>query len=651
MWDKIDWDEGQIEGYGVMFEERQPTGPEEIAKVYSVRDGYLTLRLDPCTNLTEPKGPLFECPDQNTSARAIYSWNGNGDPEIQEVSHKVMEIGLRCSSNNELGGALGWGFLAERIYPSFRSPVEIGPRFESYSSESNSSLEGFWATSGDDDGNIVRKPVRNIDLTEYHIYTIFWEKGNATFLVDGIKVAFIDQVPSWGMGASAYVENTIYSPEKADQAYYSDHSVSRFGGVSYGGADLTSTRWIQIDYVGYYGMPTQSLLPVPGEGFIPDPDLEALIRQTLGKPTADLEREELASLRSLSGRSGIRNLGGVEYASNLEELTLPQNSITDLGPLSGLINLRVLRLDGNRINDISPLSNLKNLEVLFLDANFISDLTPLSDLTNLRQLYLDWNRVADVSPLANLTNLRTLRLSHNEISDISDLSDLTALTRLYVIGNEISSLSPIAGLVKLDRLMLDGNPASDISPLSELTDLKWLSLGGKWGENEWFDTEWKWTGDKWVYMDVGPSNGFAVELADPEILSKLANLEYLRLTEVQPLDYSLLSELPNLTSLGLEGSQLEDLSRLSDLTGLEDLCIGGNRVDDISTLSSLKNLQRIELYGNHIVDLHPLTLLGKLERLSLSSNYLTLSQGLLHPDDIDVLTAKGVIVGYRGYRD
>ncbi|MCL0102701.1 leucine-rich repeat domain-containing protein, partial [Dehalococcoidia bacterium] len=109
---------------------------------------------------------------------------------------------------------------------------------------------------------------------------------------------------------------------------------------------------------------------------IPDPNLEAALREELGiEPGVEIYRSDLEQLTRLSASGkGISDLSGLEYAVNMETLSVCRNQISDLSPLSNLTSLTDLRLGWNQISDLSPLSNLTNLTGLSLDENQISDL-------------------------------------------------------------------------------------------------------------------------------------------------------------------------------------------------------------------------------------------------------------------------------------
>ena len=85
--------------------------------------------------------------------------------------------------------------------------------------------------------------------------------------------------------------------------------------------------------------------------------------------------------------------------------------------------------DRNSIQSVpEQFSRLTNLQELYLGGNQISDLTPLAALTSLTSLELGGNQISDLTPLAALTSLTSLELGGNQISDLTPLAALTSLT-------------------------------------------------------------------------------------------------------------------------------------------------------------------------------------------------------------------------------
>ena len=151
--------------------------------------------------------------------------------------------------------------------------------------------------------------------------------------------------------------------------------------------------------------------------WMPDPALREAVREALALPAGvPLTKDHIRELDIFiaEGR-GISDLTGLEFAINLRETNLGDNSITDLRPLANLIHLDTLGLPGNRISDISPLAGLPNLVYLIISHNPISDLSPLAGLPKFRELKARRIWTTDFSSLAGLG----LEIHHDEICEIA----------------------------------------------------------------------------------------------------------------------------------------------------------------------------------------------------------------------------------------
>lgn len=167
---------------------------------------------------------------------------------------------------------------------------------------------------------------------------------------------------------------------------------------------------------------------------IPDANLEAAIREHLDKPSGPLTLYEIASIEHFRAIAwGIKNLTGLQYATNLVELDLGSNQIEDLQPLAGLDELRYLYLGNNRIKDLSPLEGLTNIFELDLDGNQIEDIGCLCRFGRITMLSLRDNRIKDVHALQELTSLKRLNLANNFISNPSPLAGLHNLSSTHLL--------------------------------------------------------------------------------------------------------------------------------------------------------------------------------------------------------------------------
>ena len=155
---------------------------------------------------------------------------------------------------------------------------------------------------------------------------------------------------------------------------------------------------------------------------------------------------------------------------NLRDLDFPDNPVSDLSPIAGLINIHTIHAGGIPVSDLSPLAGLVNLKKFHSGGLPVSDLSPLAKLTKLDHLYLPGGNISDLTPLEGLINLEELYLHHNNISDLSPLVRLTKLRWLIIHDNNISDISPIAGLANLTRLDLSNNEISNFSPLDRIRE-------------------------------------------------------------------------------------------------------------------------------------------------------------------------------------
>ena len=112
---------------------------------------------------------------------------------------------------------------------------------------------------------------------------------------------------------------------------------------------------------------------------IPDSNLRAAIETTLSKAEGELiAPAEMATLTGLSARdTSISDLTGLEFATNLTELRLERNSISDLSPLvanTGLGNGDTVDVRGNSLNYLSIHTHIPTLQNRGVTVEF-DDLT------------------------------------------------------------------------------------------------------------------------------------------------------------------------------------------------------------------------------------------------------------------------------------
>ena len=329
---------------------------------------------------------------------------------------------------------------------------------------------------------------------------------------------------------------------------------------------------------------------------IPDPNLRAPIKETLGLKDRDPTPADMIELTSLDASArGIRDLTGLERATNLTSLDLTGNRIDSLAPLAGLARLQELRLAGNQIGDVSPLAGLRNLTRLILGTmaaggNRVQDIRPLSQLTQLLDLSLHANNVTDIAPLSGLRRLQYLSLSRNSIDDLSPLSGLDQLRQLWCHVTRVHDLTSLRSLTNLEMLDLGTNQIRDISALAHMQKLTHLWLV----KNEIGDVS-PLAGLSSLQMLIASNN----QIRDISPLSGLSNLKELSI-DANPIGgrISPLAGLVELTHLHVSGNGIRDISALEELTSLEDLWLSGNEISDLTPLLNHARLRVLRLDGN-----------------------------------------------------
>ena len=328
-----------------------------------------------------------------------------------------------------------------------------------------------------------------------------------------------------------------------------------------------------------------------------DAALRGAVERALGKPAgAPITEEDLATLFTFTASfEEIRNLTGLDLATNLRELDLSFNEVARLSPLADLTRLSELDVTFNQVSDLTPLQGLVGLRELWLTYNPTSDLVPLRGLHQLELLSIGGpdHVVADVSPLAELTNLRFLNAVNLGITDLSLVSGLAQLSFLSVPDNPVSDLSPLREMPNLRFVDVGGTEVRDLSPLSDHV---------------------------LASLDISRTR---LTLQDVGALPRSRGLSSLRIGGLGIEDLSPVSEFRQLSMLSFDNNRVRDLSPLSDLFGLSFLSLKDNAVSDLGPLSSLAALTILDLTNNHVSDVAPLAGLPGLRLLNLSDNDLS----------------------------
>ncbi|KAL4138583.1 hypothetical protein PRIC2_002088 [Phytophthora ramorum] len=192
----------------------------------------------------------------------------------------------------------------------------------------------------------------------------------------------------------------------------------------------------------------------------------------------------------------IREIGRIpgDVFSNVREINLENNQISDISGLEALPRLKILNLNRNRIERLMP-SNASadytlpdscddggkgilaclNLEQLHLAYNQITDMTTLGlqFLDSLKVLHLQGNAIVYLAGLECNTELVDVRLDKNRIRQLEPHSTvaLRQLKLLNLEDNGLKSLSNFNNMLSLETLELSNNRLTDVEEVEKLAAL------------------------------------------------------------------------------------------------------------------------------------------------------------------------------------
>ncbi len=327
---------------------------------------------------------------------------------------------------------------------------------------------------------------------------------------------------------------------------------------------------------------------------IPDPGLNAAIREALQKPSGLLTESDLVGLTNLSaGGRNIRSVEGLESARNLKILDLDSNSLTNFPIADGLTNLTILDLFNNHLTNFSLSNASPNLTIIDIGFNSLEECSLPAGLERLDTLFLEGNALADFNLPAGLTALTQLDLSGNKLTSFNLPSEMTNLVKLLVFGNQLTNVILPANLNRLANLDLDFNRLGNFTPPPGMTNLNSLTLLG----NQLTNLTLRSDLTQLNFFDAG-----ANQLSNFTLPPELTRLNSLRLNANELTSLTLPSSLTNLASLALSGNQLTNLTLPSGLQQLAEIDLGENNLTSFTLPPGMTNLVDLTLDGNQLTN-------------------------------------------------
>ncbi len=252
--------------------------------------------------------------------------------------------------------------------------------------------------------------------------------------------------------------------------------------------------------------------------------------------------------------------------SNLEHLSLLNQSITDLSPLQSLTKLAFLQLVDCPVENIDAISGLPELRNVILELTDVNDLTPLQTCGALENFFGTIGRCESIEGLNN-PNLQDITLYEaNQITNLDALSVCNNLIDLTITGaTALTDISGLSGCTSLKTLYLENaSLVRSSSAFSNITTLKQVEIR---------------------------YSGFT-ELSG---LKQSRGLQTLRLEEVPVGDFSWTSGMNELTTFQAHGTYLRNFNFLNDLgVSSMELHFSGD-INDYSGLSAISHYSLMHL--------------------------------------------------------
>ena len=168
-------------------------------------------------------------------------------------------------------------------------------------------------------------------------------------------------------------------------------------------------------------------------------------------------------------KQSVKDLMGIAFFSELEELNCSNNSLTELN-VGGLTNLKVLKCSKNKLTELN-VSGCQALERLDCDWNKLTKLN-ITGLSNLDHLNCSTNELTELS-VSGCSKLTRLDAHYNRLK-ILDLSASAKLTYVDVSENRLTSLN-LTKNTALQHLECSDNKLSSLD-LTKNTKLTYLRL-------------------------------------------------------------------------------------------------------------------------------------------------------------------------------
>lgn len=315
------------------------------------------------------------------------------------------------------------------------------------------------------------------------------------------------------------------------------------------------TRFKKLEYLSIYNAGNYDDLQVE----IADLDFLSGLPSLHSFTLSDIKilNSDLSSLSACSllssldlSNTGIEVLDGIETASGLSYLCVPENRLESLEPLKELTRVNYLDVSNNQLTTLDGIEQMEVLHSLYAADNRLMDLQALNGMKSIETLDVEGNQLESLSGCEALIQMTDLNAGRNRIGDLEGIQNSTSLKTLKVKENELTSISLLEGKYpELETVDVAGNQLTEIDALSECPKLKACR-------------------------------------ADDNRLTSLKGLEHAE----------------ELYVASAYDNQISDISALTGKTGLQYVDLGKNEITDMTPLSSMEGNDLIVFLEDNLIE-------------------------------------------------
>lgn len=346
-----------------------------------------------------------------------------------------------------------------------------------------------------------------------------------------------------------------------------------------------------------------------------------------GLENLDAGSSSMADLKWMSNMTSLKNLNifadksltsfeGLPAVPSLKQIRIIGAAPADLSPLLVMTGLTTVELNGCQIADLTPLTKLPNLDDLSLYGATVKDFSPLAGCAKLKKLMYYAVKDADFSTLGKLTQVSELKGGLTALSDISWVENLPNLKKFDMFAEPVKDYTPLTK-TNIENLQIWNmkEPVGDLAPVGQTTSLKELKLWSVDGATnskalsgltnlEKFAITTDYNKKSGEPFDFAAASGWAkvknidvtgAALVNTDGLASATAVTSLKFSKIlgdQPVSMKFLGKMANLEYISLSECKVADFDAIASCQALKTVAL--TKVDGITSLEALKKLPNLK---------------------------------------------------------